>query len=67
MKAASRSAPKNISRVPTRPMAKKSQMAVEKIFRFWFSRPWVWAWLVSLEMARGRPAVEMVSRTLYML
>ncbi len=36
-------------------------MAVRKIFRFSFSRPWAWAWLVSLEIARGRPAVEKVS------
>ena len=49
---------------PTRPRAKKSQMAVRKSLRFWFSRPWAWAWLVSLEMARGSPAVEMVKSTL---
>ena len=46
------------------PRAKKSQMAVRKILRFSFSRPRAWAWLVSLEMARGRPAVETVKRTL---
>ena len=46
---------------------KNSQMAVRKIFRtaIWlFFRPWVWASLVSLEMASGRPAVEKVSRKL---
>ena len=59
-----RSAWKNISSEPTSPRAKKSQMAVRKIFRFSFSRPWVYASLVSLEMARGSPAVENVSRKL---
>ncbi len=58
------SAWKNINRAPTVPRTKNSTMAVRKIFRFSFSRPWAWAWLVSLEMARGRPAVEKVSRKL---
>ena len=57
-------APKNIRQEPMSPSAKKSQMAVRKILRFSFSRPRAWAWLVSLEMARGRPAVETVKRTL---
>ena len=58
------SAWKNINRAPTVPRTKNSTMAVRKIFRFSFSRPWAWAWLVSLEMARGRPAVEKVNRKL---
>ena len=57
-------APKNIRQEPASPRAKKSQTAVRKIFRFSFSRPRACAWLVSLEMARGSPAVEMVSSTL---
>ena len=57
-------APKYISSAPTSPRPKNSQMAVRKILRFSFSRPWAWASLVSLEMARGSPAVEMVSSTL---
>ena len=42
-KAASCSAPKNISRDPASPRMKNSQMAVRKIFRFSFSLPWAWA------------------------
>ena len=64
MKAASCSAPKYISSEKHAPKAKNSQMAVRKILRFSFSRPRAWASLVSLEMARGRPAVEMVSSRL---
>ena len=64
MKPASWAAPKNMSKDPARPRAKNSQMAVRKILRFSLSRPWAWASLVILEMARGRPAVEMVSSTL---
>ena len=61
---ASQSALKYIRSEPIRPRAKNSQMAVRKILRFSFSRPWAWAWLVSREIARGRPAVDTVSRML---
>ena len=64
MKAASCAEPKNMKRENTRPRPKNSQMDVLKIFRFSFSRPRAWASLVSLEMASGSPAVEMVKSRL---
>lgn len=58
------SAWKNMNSEPTVPRHRKRTRDTRKIFRFSFSRPWAWAWLVSLEMARGSPAVEKVSRKL---
>ena len=64
MTEAKNSAPKYITRVQTRPTARKKKKVTSKILWVWLRRPETLASEIILDTATGTPAVEIISRIL---